>query len=246
MSYIELGKPLNHFLFSFPLAIDVKVEHLSEFNFTRKEVVSYYKNKYKDSPAEKAFYLTRAEKIPTKGHAVVSKDHGFIKGGILFSGNGVSIFQVEDILEMLFAMPSCQQTLSRKCKESADAGMDVWLLNSKEQMRVDVPDSYWKDSLSKQREDDYLVIRLIHCIKGHYLEDCFNNKKIPTRKGVLEFSDSKRPYGNKDVEASIAFNLGWDWAGVLHSVGVPEFVFNEASRLHDLVVVELQKELKDE
>ena len=57
-----------------------------------------------------------------------------------------------------------------------------------------------------------------------------------------EFWDSKRPYGNKDVAASIAFNLGWDNQRVLMKERLPEFVEEEAYKLHYLVREELIKE----
>lgn len=113
-------------------------------------------------------------------------------------------------------------------------------------LKIHAPKNYWKDVNSKRQDTSYEVSRLVSILKGFYLEDCFHYQKTPTKKGLVEFQDSKRPYGNKDVEASIAFNLGWDWARVLcwDMEQMPDFMVKEAEKLHALVLEELQGKAK--
>ncbi|WP_442636523.1 hypothetical protein [Rossellomorea marisflavi] len=84
-------------------------------------------------------------------------------------------------------------------------------------------------------ETYFEVGRLEMVLKGHWYEHIANNEGIEDDMSLLEFWDSKRPYGNKDVEASIAFNLGWDYKRVLTTEYMPTLVKEEAAQLHELL-----------
>lgn len=98
--------------------------------------------------------------------------------------------------------------------------------------------SYWEDVMKHRMPKQEEVWRLETILKGNlydhnnYALECNRPEEIMT---PYEFWDTKRPYGNKDIEASIAFNLGWDYKRVLCHERMPEFVRKEAMELHDLL-----------
>jgi hypothetical protein len=94
---------------------------------------------------------------------------------------------------------------------------------------------YWEEVMSNRMETHFEIGRLEMVLKGHWYDHIANNDGIEDDMSLLEFWDSKRPYGNKDVEASIAFNLGWDYKRVLTTEYMPTKVREEAGRLHELL-----------
>lgn len=106
----------------------------------------------------------------------------------------------------------------------------------------DSNETYWQDILKNRRmsiKDE--AYRLSHVLYGHL----YNHNRYAEISGrndfmdVFDFWDSKRPYGNKDIEASIVFQLGWDHERRLTENRLPEFVRDEARKLHVLVKEEL-------
>lgn len=94
---------------------------------------------------------------------------------------------------------------------------------------------YWEDVMRNRMETYFEIKRLEMVLKGYWNDHIANNEGIEDDMSLLEFWNSKRPYGNKDVEASIAFNLGWDYKRVLTAEYMPTRVREEAARLHELL-----------
>lgn len=108
-------------------------------------------------------------------------------------------------------------------------------------------EEYWKDAFIHRMDSYWEVDRLEMVLKGYlydhnrYAEETNQPSEIMT---PLEFWDSKRPYGNKNIALSIVYNLGWDNKRVLMKEDAPEWVKETAMRLHDLVKIELEKQVE--
>lgn len=112
-------------------------------------------------------------------------------------------------------------------------------------MSNDTNNEYWADVLKNRMSSKEEVTRLTTVLLGflyRHNEYAKATNQVFDIMTPVEFWDSKRPYGNKDVAASIAFNLGWDTQRVLMKEILPEFVEEEAYKLHDLVKEELIEE----
>lgn len=111
-------------------------------------------------------------------------------------------------------------------------------------MKPEFYEEYWKEIMENRRmffNDE--VNRLSHILLGHlytHNKYCDDTKQEFNKMDAEEFWSSKRPYGNKDVEASIAYNLGWDYKRILTTSDLPEFVRIEARKLHEEVKLELR------
>jgi len=105
----------------------------------------------------------------------------------------------------------------------------------------DINERYWKEAMAHRMPFDDEVARLLTAIKGFYYEDGCDSYG---QKSLIDFHHSKRPYGNKSVAESIAFNLGWDWRRRLtgDNGGLPDWVEDEAMKLHWQVLEEIRKE----
>lgn len=106
---------------------------------------------------------------------------------------------------------------------------------------------YWSTLLDRRMPEEDEVNRLICVLKGQYLSHV-KHYEIPLPAtseallaGLLDFQGEKRPYGNKDVPASIAYQLGWDYKRQLCYHAMPEEAEKEAERLHEAVYKELQE-----
>jgi hypothetical protein len=86
-------------------------------------------------------------------------------------------------------------------------------------------EQYWKDRMSNRMTVRDELTRLEMILKGHYY-----GANLPI--GLKDFFLSKSPYGNKDIEASIAFHLGWDYERTLRHADMPEYVRESARMLH--------------
>ena len=106
-------------------------------------------------------------------------------------------------------------------------------------------EGYWATLLDRRMPLEDEVRRLIVVLKGHYLSHLKHNEQaIPQDEDVLvkellEFHGEKRPYGNKDVHASVAFQLGWDYKRQLCYSALPDDIAEEAESLHMAVYAEL-------
>ena len=105
-------------------------------------------------------------------------------------------------------------------------------------------EEYWKDIMENRRMEEYWELdRLETILKGNLYDHNEYAKEINQLHDImtpLEFWDSKRPYGNKNIEASIAYSLGWDYKRLLTTSVLPDFVEEEARKLHH----QLRKELE--
>jgi hypothetical protein len=102
---------------------------------------------------------------------------------------------------------------------------------------------YWDNILDRRMPEQDEIERLIVVLKGFYFDHCRNEGTLDStdhKQGIIEFWRSKRPYGNKDVPASIAFNLGWDYKRQLCYHALPKFIEKIAEDLHNKVLKELE------
>jgi hypothetical protein len=110
-------------------------------------------------------------------------------------------------------------------------------------------DEYWNEAIGHRQELCFEIHRLIQIAKGFYLDELMYNLKYNNKTEInLKNEDllyfikySKRPYGNKDIEASICYNLGWDWNKSLREKDVPLWVINEAKKVHEAVINKLKE-----
>lgn len=114
-------------------------------------------------------------------------------------------------------------------------------------------EEYWKKSMSKRQPLSDEVDRLIMIAKGYLLEELIYESKCKY-KDTIDLDDTdllyfvknaKRPYGNKNKEASICYNLGWDWKRDLENWQMPDWVIEEAKKVHEEVIETLKKERKE-
>lgn len=232
---------LNKYTFSFTQARKVDFLPMS-FTVSRQQVI-----KRLDEEQTESRYEARLveEFFPETVEVNVQKKKDHLITGTLISQEGIRFDDVEKVLRYAMIQPVGQNILSVEDTRYKDCGLVTWHLNTNEGVKVNVDEAYWVNCLAMKREDFWVVPRLVSVLKGFYLEDCWFHNVQPTRQGLIDFTDSKRPYGNKDLEASIAFNLGWDWAGVLTRVAAPKMIQDEANRLHDLVIKKVTSEADD-
>jgi hypothetical protein len=103
-------------------------------------------------------------------------------------------------------------------------------------MKSTMTNLYWKDRLAQRMEKADEVSRLVVILRGFYLLE------LGSYSSLFEFYESKRPYGDKDIAASIAFYLGWDRDRMLCKVPMPKWVREQAMELHTLVGEDLIRE----
>ena len=102
----------------------------------------------------------------------------------------------------------------------------------------------WEEVMRSRRRTDEEVTVLYYCLLGHMHSERTYDMSVGRTCSVsaLDHWDSKRPYGNKDIPMSIAFNLGWNAHKHLdndYSYSLPDFVKEEAWKLHELVKQEI-------
>lgn len=103
-------------------------------------------------------------------------------------------------------------------------------------------EDYWTEIFARRTADKDLhkrdIFRLCSALEGQFYEHVFHrlaSNRITYLPTIEEFSQSKRPYGNKDVPASILYRLGWDEKGYL-SYRLPEFVNELCMKMHEEVL----------
>lgn len=92
---------------------------------------------------------------------------------------------------------------------------------------------YWCNAIVRRMPFRDEVVRLTTVLYGFFARQ----SEI---SDIVEFWSSKRPYGNKHIAGSIAFNLGWDTERRLCKEALPDFVEREALRLHQEVGIRLR------
>lgn len=110
----------------------------------------------------------------------------------------------------------------------------------------------WEDFIQarKERNDDEKYHEdcreaetLMHTMLGYMLTQNtydLSTNRINVPCSAKDFWDSKRPYGNKDVEESIIYKLNWGTYQMREGF-FPDFVRAEAERIHQLVIVRLEE-----
>lgn len=105
-------------------------------------------------------------------------------------------------------------------------------------MKIPIHEEYWQEVMKNRMPIDDEVTRLKTALMGFMYSHNEYSKESNRHydiMDILEFWDSKRPYGNKSIENSIAYNLGWDRDRLLITSMLPEWVKDEAMKLHELV-----------
>lgn len=108
-------------------------------------------------------------------------------------------------------------------------------------------ETYWEEAMQRRMNTREEVHRLIMTLKGYLYEQNEYAKRIENQLAIhtpIEFWETKRPYGNKDIPASIAFHLGWDNERKLTKERLPEFIEEKAMEIHQLVLVNLVREAR--
>lgn len=110
-------------------------------------------------------------------------------------------------------------------------------------------DKYWKKIIEENTVHPSSMYdnrnRLIDVLLSFYYQEKMYDLSTQRENGMStleEFWDSKRPYGNKDVERSIMYRLGWDRERYLHLEYFPDFAKDLCMRLHEMVKEELDFE----
>ncbi|AAQ17809.1 hypothetical protein Aeh1ORF144c [Aeromonas phage Aeh1] len=104
---------------------------------------------------------------------------------------------------------------------------------------------YWDNALNNRMEPFWERVRLETVLKGFYLEYLQSEEDEQCKMGIVEFlKTAKRPFGNKNIPQSIAFNLGWDKNRCLcfDIMGLPEYVENEAKAVYIDLIKEMEKQ----
>lgn len=101
--------------------------------------------------------------------------------------------------------------------------------------------SYWAEVLVRRMPFDDEVSRLVSILIGEFVLQSRNvTEGVMVDAGQLsDFVHSKRPYGNKDIAASIAFKLGWDYQRKLQQEPMPPEVEAAAMALHEALVLKV-------
>lgn len=104
-------------------------------------------------------------------------------------------------------------------------------------MTKEEQDAYWKNAMDNRQPISDEVSRLISILLGHHYRHMLMDEGKQDYLSLEEFVHSKRPYGNKDIAQSIAFNLGWDSKRILMTHDLDNQAVREAAEeLHSYVV----------
>ena len=96
----------------------------------------------------------------------------------------------------------------------------------------DQHDAYWRKALERRMDDEDEVYRALVVLKGFR-----HDEDEDTREDSLYdyWNRAKRPYGTKDKEYSLAYQLGWNYLRYSGGLPLPKWVRDEARRIHNLV-----------
>ncbi|MDK2600490.1 hypothetical protein QO179_23620 [Bacillus stercoris] len=104
---------------------------------------------------------------------------------------------------------------------------------------------YWGLSMRRRMPMDDELTRLESILYGFlYRHNSYavQNNLSSEVMTLSEFINSKRPYGNKDIASSIAFNLGWDNERRLTTEEIPRSVEYQAMNLHYALKKKIESE----
>jgi hypothetical protein len=112
-------------------------------------------------------------------------------------------------------------------------------------------EEYWKQAMKNRQPLWNEVDRLIMIAKGYYLDEIKYEIECNDEITKFDFNDydllyfvknAKRPYGNKNIEASICYNLGWDCKRDLENWRMPDWVIKEAEKVQEAVIKQLEED----
>lgn len=114
-----------------------------------------------------------------------------------------------------------------------------------EQMYLDktgmTRDEYWQLASSNRMDEFWEIVRLETVLKGFYYDEIqFGHNDY---ENIVDFCENaKRPFGNKSIDQSIAFNLGWDNKRMLcvDLMGLPKVLVDEAAKLRERLIQHLK------
>ena len=112
-------------------------------------------------------------------------------------------------------------------------------------------EEYWVNAMKYRMEDYVEVWRLHTSLKGfyyqHLLYEAAEGTQYKEHKDILEFlNHNKRPFGNKNIEQSVIFNLGWDTQWRMREQNQPFWVEVEVEKLLVLLRIEVEDSLSTE
>lgn len=141
-------------------------------------------------------------------------------------------------------------TTREEASEEYDKEVDNYFTNSNivSEMKTNLSKdkeeilSYWLWILADYRyyPREKMLWVLADRMKLSYME-YVSRQGLRTIMSIEDFAYEKRPYGNKDVPASILYNLGLDRYDVLDFASVPEEIQEWCMKLHE-EVIEYMKE----
>ncbi len=99
---------------------------------------------------------------------------------------------------------------------------------------------YWEERMQQRMHERHEVTRLFMTLKGFFLD---SGKEYNSLSDF--YHESERPYGNKYIEESVVFHLGWDRDRILYESTLPQFVEVEAKKIHLLVGNRIKEEEND-
>lgn len=111
-----------------------------------------------------------------------------------------------------------------------------------------IDEDYWIDAMKHRQSNDCEIDRLISIGKGYYLSElkyeaeCDNKESVNLKDFdfIYFIKNAKRPFGNKNIEQSIMYNLGWDWDRRLVSESEPKWVIREAEQIYNELIKYLE------
>lgn len=98
---------------------------------------------------------------------------------------------------------------------------------------------YWEERMRQRMSERDETSRLLMVFKGFFLD---RDEKYKAECPLLSdfYRETNHHYGTKDTAESIAFQLGWDRDRVLRESTLPQFVEDEAMKIHQLVGKEIR------
>lgn len=109
---------------------------------------------------------------------------------------------------------------------------------------------YWEHMMELRMPLDAEVTRLLNIGIGFYHKhlsfEAKENSKYKEHNDLLSFIErNKRPYGNKSIGMSVAFNLGWYCQCPFDMKWAPEWVIEEGRKVHQAVIAKIKRKMEE-
>ncbi|ASU00146.1 hypothetical protein [Aeromonas phage AS-zj] len=108
-------------------------------------------------------------------------------------------------------------------------------------------EEYW-DEVMRRRQPEYCELDRLNMIGSYFFhEEEYKDSHYDGKLSVF-LSEAKRPYGNKNIQQSIAYTLGWDWGRELcyDMKGLPDNVKEAATQLHEKLIAQVREKENNE